>query len=332
MPIVAAIIFLATLISAQAAGLSDLGPAPELAGIEKWLNTAEPLSLNQLRGKVILVDFWDYSCINCVRTLPHVAGWYDKYKDKNFVVIGVHTPEFDFEKETKNVENALKKFKISYPVAQDNNYETWKAYKNQYWPAEYLIDAKGHIRLTHFGEGHYDEMEQAIRGLLQEAGNVLNVEANSLKDATPHYARTPETYLGKNRLERFASSEKVAGGKQVFKSVPSIPENYFAYEGMWDISDERGTAQKGSALTIHFKADKVFLVIAPQKKGDRIKLFLDGRPVDFSTAGKDVSKGELMLDEKRLYSLIDLKGKVESHLLRLEFEDDGIAVYAFTFG
>lgn len=311
--------------------LPDLGAAYDFAGIAHWLNTS-PLVIEQLRGKVVLIDFWTYSCVNCVRTLPHVTGWYEKYKDKGFVVIGVHTPEFAFEKETQNVQNALNQFKIHYPVAQDNDYKTWQAYKNHYWPAEYLIDAKGHIRRTHFGEGHYDEMELAIRELLKEAGQTVDVQANFLQDMTPKYSRTPETYLGKKRMERFASNEKVVGGKPFFSKPASIPQDHFVYEGFWNISLESAKAQQGSALEINFKADKVFLVITPAEKQHRLKLFVDGKVVDQSNAGADVKDGQIILDQERLYHLIDLKGKVGAHLLRIEFQNDGDAVYAFTFG
>ena len=311
--------------------LPDLGAAPEFPGEFTWLNSGS-LSMEQLKGKVVLVDFWTYSCVNCVRTLPHVTGWYEKYKDKGFVVIGVHTPEFAFEKETKNVENALGQFNIHYPVVQDNEYKIWQAYENHYWPAEYLIDTKGRIRRTHFGEGHYDEMELAIRQLLMEGGRVLDGKISSLQDATPQYSRTPETYLGKTRMERFLLKDKVKGGVQTFGIPSVIPPNYFAYEGIWDISDQSGTAQKGSVLELNFKAAKVFLVIDPQAAGDRIKVFLDGKIVEVAVSGADVKNGEIILDRERLYQLIDLKGNVESHTLRLEFENDGIAVYAFTFG
>jgi len=314
--------------------LPNLGPASDFVGINHWLNTDEPLSWDKLKGKVVLVDFWTYSCINCIRTLPHVTSWYDKYHSSGFVVIGVHTPEFAFEKETKNVENAIKQFKINYPVAEDNNYETWQNFENHYWPAEYLVDAHGRIRRTHFGEGHYDETEQAIRDLLKEAGNSLDNEANFLEDQTPDYQRTPETYLGQDRMERFSSNEKVKGGLQHFSYSSALPLNHFAYEGFWDISPESAKGKKGSSLKFHFQADKVFLVISPSKpkRGDAIKVWLDGQPVDASQAGKDVRDSKIILDAERLYGIIDLKGKVENHELRLELEDEGITVYAFTFG
>lgn len=312
--------------------LPDLGEAPDFVGIAKWLNTPRSLTMAKLRGKVVLVDFWTYTCINCVRELPHVTAWYDKYKDNNFVVIGVHTPEFAFEKETRNVENAINQFKINYPVAQDNDYKTWRAFDNQYWPAVYLIDTNGHIRKEHFGEGEYDEMEFAIRQLLEESGNPIKIATSSLKDQAPQYNITPETYLGKARMERFASNEQVVSGRQVFTHASNIAQDHFAYEGVWEISEEAATAGKDSALEINFRADKVFLVISPHAQRDQIKLLIDGKPVDDSIAGVDVSNSQIILDTERLYSLIDLKGKVESHLLRLEFQNDGISVYAFTFG
>lgn len=312
-------------------GLRDYGLAPEFFGIDQWLNST-PLTMTQLKGKVVLVDFWTYSCVNCVRTLPHVIDWYEKYKNHNFIVVGVHTPEFAFEKEVENVQNALKEFGINYPVALDNDYGTWKAYNNRYWPAEYLIDAQGHIRLEHFGEGHYDEMETAIRALLEEGGNILDISKGANKDNTPHYVRTPETYLGKKRMERFSSNEKVLGGFQTFTFPLKISQDSFAYEGPWTIKDQAAEAQSGSSLEIRFNASKVFLVISPKNKGDQVRLWLDGKPVEESAAGMDVRGSIITLDEDRLYNLIDLKGKVESHLLRLEFLNDGNSVYAFTFG
>lgn len=312
--------------------LPDYGEAPELAGIAEWLNTSVPLSLAQMRGKVVLLDFWTYTCINCVRTLPHVKGWYEKYKDDNFVVIGVHTPEFAFEKSTANVMGALKQFNIHYPVALDNDYETWRAYRNRYWPSHYLIDINGHIRYKHFGEGDYEEMDKAIRSLLKEAGyRVSGKEASSHADTAP-FGVTPETYLGRSRIKYCVSREKVKGGRQTFSLPERIGKNCFAYDGVWDISDESATPKKGSALEIHFNASKVFLVVSPGADGDRIKLFMDGELLDSGKAGADVIRGYLILDTNRLYNLVDLKGKVESHLLRLEFEDDGDALYAFTFG
>lgn len=317
---------------ASAEALPDLGEAPGFVGIAKWLNVAGPLTMQQLRGKVVLVDFWTYTCINCVRTLPHLTTWYDKYKDNGFVIIGVHTPEFAFEKETRNVENAIRQFKIHYPVAQDNDYQTWRAFDNSYWPAEYLIDTNGHIRRAHFGEGNYDETEQAIRQLLEESGKTVKIGISPVRDQTPQHTITPETYLGLARMERFASNEQAVIGNQVFTHPLRIAQDHFAYEGPWGLSGEAAEARKMSALVLRFRAGKVFLVIGPHMPGDQINVFIDGKPVDNAIAGADIRGGRLILDTERLYSLIDLKGKIESHLLRLEFQNDGISVYAFTFG
>ncbi len=301
--------------------LSEGGPAPEFAGIAQWLNVPQPLTLQALHGKVVLVDFWTYSCINCVRTLPHLTTWYERYKNDGLVIVGVHTPEFAFERETENVQNAIKQFNIMYPVAQDNDYKTWSNYQNHYWPAEYLIDANGHIRRTHFGEGSYDYMEEAIRALLKENGKTIEGDLSSVKDQTPHYDRTPETYLGAHRMQRFASPEKIMAGDQTYLFPTEISLNYFAYQGIWNVHEQFAKSGADAALEFKFKAGKVFLVAGPANPGDKIKVFLDEKPMD-----------DIILDNQRLYDVIDLKGAVEIHTLRLEFPDEGTSVYAFTFG
>ncbi|MBF0478020.1 MAG: cytochrome c biogenesis protein DipZ [Candidatus Omnitrophica bacterium] len=290
------------------ADLTDFGSAPEFSGIAHWFNTSSPLSMTDLRGKVVLIDFWTYTCINCVRTLPYVTNWYEKYKNNNFVVIGVHTPEFAFEKSSHNVENAIKQFNITYPVAQDNEYQTWQAFDNQYWPAEYLIDTQGHIRHTHFGEGNYEETEKVIKMLLAETGKPVDPKGNILPEQQLNYNITPETYLGKARR-----------GQVLFS-------------GDWDMADEYAQTGKGSSLEVHFKAAKVFLVISPHEPGDVVNLLIDGQPIPKTITGLDIKNGQLILDQERLYNLVDLKTKVESHILRLNFQTKGIRVYAFTFG
>ena len=317
--------------SGQTGGkLSDLGPAPEFTGISNWLNSP-PLTLAGLRGKVVLVDFWTYSCINCLRTLPNTKAWWKKYGPDHFVLIGVHAPEFAFEKETANVQKALGQFDITYPVPQDNDFATWNAYHNEYWPAEYLIDAKGHIRLAHSGEGHYDEMDAAIRQLLAEAGHPVEAGAALVSAPVDDYDQTPESYLGLNRLERFASPEKATTGKKVYSLPKSLSAHQIAYEGPWTLTGQAAQPDQGSALEIQFTADKVFLVIGPASKGDRVSLFLDGKAVG-AEGGVDVKDGKVTLDTQRLYDLVDLKGKPGSHRLRIVFDDPGTAVYAFTFG
>ncbi len=310
--------------------LGDLGPAPEFAGIAAWLNTP-PLTMEQLRGKVVLVDFWTYSCINCLRTLPNTKAWYQQYGPDHFVLVGVHTPEFAFEKETANVQRALSQFHITYPVAQDNDYATWTAFHNEYWPAEYLIDAKGHIRLAHFGEGRYEEMDAAIRELLAEAGYSVQGGAAVAEGPALEGDRTPESYLGLARLERFSSPEAAAPGKKTYSLPASLDPDHIAYQGPWSLSDEAARADKGSALELQFTADKVYLVIGPRMRGDRASLYLDGKPIG-ADGGADVTGGRVLLDSERLYNLIDLKGKPGAHRLRIEFDDEGTSVYAFTFG
>ncbi len=282
--------------------------APEFTGITHWLNS-EPLSMESLRGKVVLVDFWTYTCINCIRTLPHVTGWYEKYKDKGFVVVGVHTPEFEFEKNTKNVQNALQQYGIHYPVAQDNSYATWNAFSNQYWPAKYLIDAKGVVRYTHFGEGEYDKTETAIQTLLKEAGRQVQLPMNSPPDQTPPTRLTPETYLGLRRGE---------GRVQL--------------SGSWNVQDEYAESGKTTSLTLTFYANKVFLVITPKDVNSVVKVFLDNTVVNGAVVGKDIRSGTIVLDTPRLYELIDLHGIPGNHMLRLEFLTPGVKLFAFTFG
>jgi len=312
--------------------LPDMGPAPEIIGINHWLNTPTPLTLADLKGKVVLIDFWTYSCINCVRTFPHVTSWYEKYKDNGFVIIGVHSPEFAFEKRTKNVENALKQFKINFPVAQDNDFATWKNYKNQYWPAKYLIDAKGHLRYTHFGEGDYEETEMLIRKLLAEAGQKVDSGVSAVKEQSGDYEKTPETYLGAGRIKRFDSPQGVLTDGAVFSVPAKIALDHFAYDGHWKLNDEKAVASANAALKLHFQAGKVFLVIGPNASGDQVKILLDGKTLTAEQAGQDVKDGVVTLDSERLYELIDLRGKASQHVLRLEFQNEGTAVYAFTFG
>lgn len=319
----------------QISDLPDLGSAPEFTGITKWLNTEKPVTLSDLKGKVVLVDFWTYTCINCIRTLPFVTRWYDKYKDKGFVVIGVHTPEFEFEKQSENVQAAIKQYAIHYPVAQDNDYATWNAYNNQYWPAEYLIDARGHVRRTHFGEGEYDQTEMYIKTLLEEAGQTVDNKTIELNDQTPTTQMTPETYLGAKRMERFASNEGVSGGKQTFTLSEPVGQDRFGYSGTWDVQYEYAKSFPNAKLVLDFYADKVHLVITPSSKDDKVKVLLDGKPVTAENEGSDVKNGYIQFNNDHmddLYNVIDLHGSTENHLLELQFETGGTQVFAFTFG
>jgi cytochrome c biogenesis protein CcdA/thiol-disulfide isomerase/thioredoxin len=309
-------------------------PAPDFVGVTKWLNTNSPLSIKDLRGKVILVDFWTYTCINCLRTLPHVTSWYDKYKDDGFVVIGVHTPEFQFEHNTNNVLDAIKMYNIHYPVAQDNDYATWNNYNNEYWPAEYLIDKDGNIRRTHFGEGEYDEMEMAIRELLKENGKVVSGTIDNLPDQTPEGNQSPETYLGADRMEYYYDGGNVGTVDKTFSLGEDLHQDSFSFGGGWDVRKEYAVAGKDASLNYKFLADKVFLVLKPGQAGPmaKVEVLLDGKPVDGSNAGSDVQNGVITVNSDRLYNLINLKGQSGRHVLLLKFETPGIEAFAFTFG
>lgn len=307
--------------------------APDFVGINKWLNPQKPIHISDLKGKVVLVDFWTYTCINCIRTLPHVTAWYDKYKSQGFVVIGVHTPEFQFEHDTNNVLQAIKQYHIHYPVAQDNDYATWNAYNNQYWPAEYLIDANGIIRRTHFGEGEYDQTELAIQTLLKENGKQINVKLSHMTDQTPNSTISPESYLGDKRMLYEVPDGKTAIGSQSFTLQSNIPLNHFSFGGNWNITDEYAIVGSNATLTYNFMAGKVFLVMNPGKNSTgSIKVFLDGKLIDQSLAGNDVKNGVVTVSSDRLYDLVNLHGKTENHLLRLDFQTSGMKTYVFTFG
>lgn len=301
-------------------------PAPEFIGIVNWINLpagkagSKPLKLEDLKGKVVLVDFWTYTCINCIRTLPYVTSWYEKYKDDGLVVVGVHTPEFEFEKDTNNVVAATKQYGINYPVAQDNNYTTWNNYSNRYWPAKYLIDKNGVIRYIHFGEGEYDKTEMAIQKLLEEArGNKLDKKLTEMLDETPTQRITPETYLGSRRMEFLYPNGSTSNGTQGFTLAQNIPVNTFTLGGTWNVQDEYSKAVKNSVLEIKFYAKNVYLVLKPNGQGGTVKVFLDGK-----------QNNSITVDSDKLYELIKLSEYGE-HTLRLEFSN-GIEAFAFTFG
>lgn len=305
--------------------------APNFEGGGEWINS-EPLTLESLKGKVVLVDFWTYSCINCIRTFPHLRGWYNTYKDDNFVIIGVHAPEFEFEKSKANVQKAVTDFKLEYPIVQDNDFTIWHKYKNRFWPAHYLIDAEGKIRYTHFGEGKYEETEAAIRILLQEAGQTVTDENSVVMDETPRNKVSPETYLGLSRLERFASTPSPTNvGKQTFKLNESIPTNSFGFGGSWTVDQDYSMAEKGSTLETQFKGKKVFLVITPATPEDVITVSIDGKPLS-TGAGNDVENSQIKVTEPRLYELYNSPDNAQDRRLKLEFLTPGTQVFAFTFG
>lgn len=315
-----------------ASGLQDALPAPyaapEFTGIETWLNS-EPLTMTSLKGKVVLIDFWTYSCINCVRTLPYITRWDRAYRDKGLVIIGVHAPEFEFEKNIDNVKSALQTHNIEYPVAIDNKLDTWTAFKNLYWPAHYLIDQQGRIVYTHFGEGKYAETENNIRYLL---GLDRQVEATPEK---PTYSsnQTPETYLGTSRAERFSSPERpVRGGIQNFTLPKTLPNNHWAVYGKWRVEGERMAAEDaGAKLQLNFNAAKVFLVLGTNDgKPVTAMLTLNGEPLGIA-AGKDAPQGKLTVKQHTLYELVS-QSAAQNGLLEITAEAPGLEAYAFTFG
>jgi len=308
--------------------LDKKGPvAPDLLPGGVWFNS-QPLKLADLRGKVVIVDFWTYSCINCQRTLPYLRDWYEKYKDKGLVIIGVHAPEFEFEKSQKNVAQAIKDFKLTYPVVQDNDFATWRAYNNRYWPAKYFIDKEGYIRHTHFGEGAYGESEKVIQELLKEAGaNDVTSEINNPTYQT--MAKTPEIYLGYGRIDHFASPETIKQNELAEYTTPkNLRGNEMAYEGSWNVMEEYANPQKGSTLTLDFDSKEVFLVMRSKGSPAKVRVYLDNKMQDF---GQDNINGVVTVDKDSLYKLINLSSPAK-HLLRLEFEDSNAVLYAFTFG
>jgi cytochrome c biogenesis protein CcdA/thiol-disulfide isomerase/thioredoxin len=318
--------------SGPASGLPVLGQAPEFVGNERWFNTPgdRPLTLRELRGRVVLVDFWTYSCINCIRTFPYLKAWDAKYRGDGLTIVGVHTPEFPFEREAGNVETAIGENDLRYPVAQDNEQATWNAYENQYWPAEYFIDARGRVRYAHFGEGEYEEKERVIRELLAEAGREVKGRETSVEAVAPSpTVTTPETYLGAARAERFTNA-MLAPGTHDFRAPPRLPDDEFAYRGRWRISLDSATAAGGASLDLDFGARRVYLVLGSPGRSRELRVLLDGRPIAAADAGDDVHGGVVTVSGHRLYELVDLP-RVGRHELTLE-PQAGVEGYAFTFG
>src|SRR5664279_217202 len=256
--------------------LQQCGTAPPISGVGQWLNTPEgkPLSIAGLRGKVVMVDFWTYSCINCQRTLPHVEAWNRAYAADGLTIIGVHTPEFAFEHVVSNVSVAARQLGVVYPVAIDNQYTTWNAYENSYWPAEYLIDASGHVRHVDFGEGHYQQTESFIRQLLVAADpEVVLPRATDVGDTTPTDQTTPETYLGYQHPQNLAGQTAQEDRMATYQAPASIPQDEYAYNGQWSIGSESATAGQGATLSLRYQARDVYLVIGGS---GTIKVSVDG--------------------------------------------------------
>jgi cytochrome c biogenesis protein CcdA/thiol-disulfide isomerase/thioredoxin len=298
----------------QGAKSAPHGPtAPAFRGIDAWINS-KPLTIDSLRGKVVLVDFWTYSCINCLRTLPHLEAWDMRYRKAGLVIVGVHTPEFAFEHVVSNVRQATKRLGVRYPVAIDNEYKTWDAYGNNVWPAEYLIDRRGRIREYKQGEGRYDETERQIQELL---GEPAGAQLASVRDQTPQHFTTPESYLGWERLQRYVGSAITPDRLIRYRFPKAIPPDSLAYSGFWSVEGQRIVAGPEARLRLSFVAQHVYLVLSGRGSLD---VLVNGKHV------RTIRVGGL----SRLYTLLSYKTE-RAGLLELRFSR-GISAYAFTFG
>ncbi|MBN8866340.1 MAG: cytochrome c biogenesis protein DipZ [Solirubrobacterales bacterium] len=316
---------------AAASDLPVIGQAPEFHDTQRWFNTPgdRPLTMAELRGRVVLIDFWTYTCINCIRTQPWLNAMNARYGDRGLTIIGVHTPEFPFERDAGNVEAAIKRAGIEYPVVQDNDYAVWNSYANQYWPAEYFVDAKGRIRYAHFGEGDYAHKEDVIRELLTEAGHDPGrgmTGASGMKAA--HVLLTPESYLGSARADRFENGT-ILPGVHDFGPAKKPRPDWLSYGGQWAIGPEEAIS-KGGEVEVNFKAKRVYLVLSSPGRARQARIELDGHPVKPADAGADVQGADVTVRGQRLYSLIDLPSPGR-HLLTIS-PDSGTGAYAFTFG
>ena len=317
-------------------------PFSSLSGATGWINSG-PLTQADLKGKVVLVDFWTYSCINCLRSLPYMRAWADKYKDAGLVVIGVHSPEFGFEAELPKVERAVRRFGVTYPVALDGNHAIWNAFHNEYWPAHYFIDAQGRIRHTHFGEGNYDRSEQWIRELLAERNSgsmprtATSVHAEGIEQAADFsQARSPETYLGYSRAERFGSPEGLKPDAARVYPAPALNAlNLWALSGKWNDHAQFAELQTaGGRILYRFHARDLHLVLGPGKSGKtvRFRITIDGHPPGESHGVDTDAEGNGTVVDYRLYQLVRQKGTVTDRLFTIEFLDPGVQAFAFTFG
>ncbi|MBP6859600.1 MAG: cytochrome c biogenesis protein DipZ [Candidatus Magasanikbacteria bacterium] len=296
--------------------LPNYGSAPDFKNIAAWVNTDKPLTMDNLKDKVVLIDFWTYSCINCIRTLPYITSWYEKYKDQGFVVIGVHTPEFEFEKVLDNVKTATKRYSINYPVALDNNFGTWNNYNNHYWPAHYLIDKAGNIRYYHFGEGKYEETEAAIAQLLGADGPTTTKQA----DEDNKKIGTPEIYFGTDRLEYLSSAQSPSQSGTGFKLPTTLEKNHFALQGNWQFSSDHITLlQNNGTIKMNFFAGKIHMVTKANKPTS-VQITVDGH-----------KQNPVLISSSDLYTLFDSEDYAQ-HEITIEIPEAGLEVYTFTFG
>jgi cytochrome c biogenesis protein CcdA/thiol-disulfide isomerase/thioredoxin len=317
------------------------GPAPSLDGATEWLNS-KPLTTEALKGKVVVVDFWTYSCINCLRAVPYVRAWAEKYRDHGLVVIGVHAPEFAFERNVDNVRKAIATLGIGYPVAIDNEYKIWRAFDNEYWPAHYFIDAKGQIRHHHFGEGDYDESEQVIQQLLAEAGDknvpdgIVAVNASGAEAASAKSdVKSPETYLGYDRADHFVSPGGVVQDASHVYDAGTLELNDWSLVGDWTIGSEHAQSNaEDAAIVYRFHARDLHLVLGPSPDGHPVRFVvtIDGKSPG-AAHGVDVDpEGNGVVTAQRLYQLVRDPGAVADRTFEIRFLDPGVQAYAFTFG
>jgi cytochrome c biogenesis protein CcdA/thiol-disulfide isomerase/thioredoxin len=326
--------------AAKSEDLPVEGQAPSFAGAVQWLNSP-PLTNEALKGKVVLVDFWTYSCINCLRAIPYVRAWAEKYKDQGLVVIGVHAPEFAFEKNIDNVKKAVADLKLTYPIAIDNDYAIWRAFDNQYWPAHYFIDSQGRIRHHHFGEGDYDGSERVIQQLLAEAGKSASAELVKVNASGAEAAadmkdvQSPETYVGYDRAENFASPGGSVADKPHTYAAPTPRLNEWGLTGDWTVGGERALLNdKDGGIVYRFHARDLHLVLGPGEDGKpvRFRVTIDGAAPGDSHGADTDPDGQGTVTGQRLYQLVRQTGAVADHTFEIKFLDPGVQAYAFTFG
>jgi cytochrome c biogenesis protein CcdA/thiol-disulfide isomerase/thioredoxin len=316
------------------------GKMPPIDGAVEWLNSP-PLTREALKGKVVLIDFWTYSCINCLRALPYVEAWAEKYKDQGLVVIGVHAPEFAFEKNIANVKRAASDLGITYPVAIDNNYAIWRAFNNEYWPAHYFIDAEGNVRHHHFGEGDYDGSERVIQKLLDEAGNknvskdIVSVSGSGIEAQSSDKVFSPETYVGYLRARHFVSpGGAIKDASHDYAGAP-LDLNEWALIGNWTITPEHAALNAvNGGIAYRFHARDLHLVLGPGSDGKpvRFKVTVDGKAPGESHGADTDANGEGTVTTQRLYQLVRQAGPVTDRMFEIKFLDPGVQAYAFTFG
>ncbi|MEP0884064.1 redoxin domain-containing protein [Trichocoleus sp. ST-U3] len=317
------------------------GELPSLVGVIAWLNS-QPLTVDELRGKVVLINFWTYTCINWLRQLPYVRAWAEKYKNQGLVVIGIHTPEFEFEKTIDNVRRASTEMKIDYPIAVDNDYAVWRAFRNHYWPALYFIDTQGRIRHHQFGEGEYEQSERVIQQLLSESGTdrvnqeMVEVEARGFEAAADwNSLKSPENYLGYERTKNFASPGAVINKPRLYTAPTQLRLNQWALSGDWIIGRQAIVLNKsGGRLTYRFHARDLHLVMGPAERGTsvRFRVLVDGQPA-VAAHGLDIDvRGEGTATEQRLYQLVRQPQPISDRQFEIKFLDSGVEAFAFTFG